>query len=45
MNGYVCALRLDIVTIESLKKNREDMKSSVVSEAARYLEEVVELNK
>ena len=44
MNGYVRALRLDIETIKSLKKNKEELKKFIVFEANRYMEEVLKLN-
>jgi hypothetical protein len=44
MNGYVRALRLDIETIKSLKKNKEELKKFIVFEANRYMEEVLNLN-
>lgn len=44
MNGYVRALRLDIETIQSLKRNKEELKKFVISEADRYMEEVLNLN-
>jgi delta-aminolevulinic acid dehydratase/porphobilinogen synthase len=44
MNGYVRALRLDIETIKSLKKNKDELKKFIVFEANRYMEEVLNLN-
>ena len=44
MNGYVRALRLDIETIQSLKRNKEELKKFVILEADRYMEEVLNLN-
>jgi len=44
MNGYVRALRLDIETIKSLKKNKKELKKFVIFEVNRYMEEVLNLN-
>ena len=44
MNGYVRALRLDIETIQSLKRNKKELKKFVISEADRYMKEVLNLN-
>jgi hypothetical protein len=44
MNGYVRALRLDIETIQSLKKNKEELKKFIIFEANRYMKEVLNLN-
>jgi hypothetical protein len=45
INGYARALRLDMKKIESLAEDREKMKEFVLAEAAKYMQEVLSLNK
>jgi len=45
INGYARALSLDVERIRSLKGNIPDMRKFVMSEAEKYMEEVLELNK
>ena len=45
INGYARALRLDMQKIESLERDQEKMKEFVLSEAAKYMQEVLSLNK
>lgn len=45
INGYVRALRLDMQKIESLTDDREKMKEFVLSEADKYMKEVLNMNR
>jgi hypothetical protein len=45
INGYARALRLDMEEIESLVQDGEKMKEFVLSEADKYMQEVLSLNK
>ena len=45
INGYARALRLDTQQIETLKHDRKKMKEFVLSEAEKYMQEVLSLNK
>ena len=45
MNGYVRALSIDMGKIESLKKNRDEMRKFVLNETEKYMGEVLKLNK
>ena len=44
MNGYVAALKLDIVKIEAMKTDKNLMKTVVMEAAREYVQQVGDMN-
>ncbi|HIJ56590.1 MAG TPA: hypothetical protein HPQ03_10745 [Deltaproteobacteria bacterium] len=44
MNGYVAALKLDIVRIEAMKKDKKLMKTVLMEATREYLQQVEDMN-